>query len=73
MDYDCSHNSMKERNFCIWIICILKKNISMYYKVISNSILEYLEKEVNEYILKGWKPQGGILVTGDGFYQALSK
>ncbi|SHG00893.1 DUF1737 domain-containing protein [Chryseobacterium vrystaatense] len=45
----------------------------MYYKVISNPILEYLEKEVNEYILKGWKPQGGILVTGDGFYQALSK
>lgn len=25
MDYDCSHNSMEKRNFCIWIICILKK------------------------------------------------
>lgn len=45
----------------------------MYYKVISNPILESLEIEVNEYILKGWRPQGGILVTASGYYQALSK
>jgi len=45
----------------------------MYYKVISNPILESLEKEVNEYILKGWKPQGGILVIDKGYFQAISK
>ncbi|MGE8556643.1 MAG: hypothetical protein ACN6OB_22200 [Chryseobacterium jejuense] len=45
----------------------------MNYKVLSNLSLEALEKEVNDYILKGWKPQGGISVNASGFYQAISK
>ncbi|MFP3834776.1 hypothetical protein [Chryseobacterium sp. SIMBA_028] len=45
----------------------------MYYKVISNPILESLEKEVNEYIIKGWRPQGGILIAAGGYYQAIAK
>ncbi|MDQ1859076.1 MULTISPECIES: hypothetical protein [unclassified Chryseobacterium] len=45
----------------------------MNYKVLSNFILENLEKEVNDYILRGWKPQGGIFVNASGFYQAISK
>lgn len=30
------------------------------YKVVSNSHLDILEKEVNDLIAQGWKPQGGI-------------
>ncbi|BFO68776.1 hypothetical protein NK356_18945 [Chryseobacterium sp. S0630] len=49
------------------------KSIIMNYKVLSNFILENLEQEVNDYILRGWKPQGGIFVNASGFYQAISK
>nr|WP_199162585.1 DUF1737 domain-containing protein [Elizabethkingia sp. ASV34] len=45
----------------------------MEYKVLENSHSLLLEKEVNEYLLKGWIPQGGIAVTSLGFYQAIVK
>ncbi len=33
------------------------------YKILSNSYVEILEREVNELIAAGWKPQGGVGVA----------
>ncbi|MCT3814523.1 hypothetical protein CMT92_07345 [Elizabethkingia anophelis] len=45
----------------------------MEYKVLSNDNMNELIKEVNEHLLKGWKPQGGVCVLGFGYYQAIVK
>ncbi|MDV3537954.1 hypothetical protein CMU94_02305 [Elizabethkingia anophelis] len=45
----------------------------MEYKVISNSNLNELEKEINDYLTKGWKPQGGVCLVSFSFYQAIVK
>jgi hypothetical protein len=43
------------------------------YIVISESATESLEEEVDKAIKKGWKPQGGVVVDGSAFYQAMVK
>lgn len=34
----------------------------MEYKILNKSNLWDLEKEVNEYIKQGWRPQGGVMI-----------
>lgn len=36
------------------------------------SLGHFIDK-VNEYISKGWKPQGGIIISGRFFLQAMIK
>ncbi len=43
----------------------------MEYKVVSTWTQKRLEKDVNELILEGWKPQGGITYSGGCYMQAM--
>ena len=48
----------------------------MEYQVVSEQDRSKLETKVNELIREGWKPQGGVCVTGvmaRWFYQAMVK
>ena len=53
----------------------------MKYAIVETGSLEDLHDQVNEWIDKGWKPQGGICVQTytenraehDCFYQAIVK
>lgn len=45
----------------------------MEYKVLSSYTLESLVKEVNDYLLQGWKLQGGISASMNAYYQAVIK
>lgn len=45
----------------------------MEYKVISSYEIKHLVEEVNEYLLQGWKLQGGISASSNAFYQAIIK
>jgi hypothetical protein len=53
----------------------------MDYKVVSSkgwtpdSAVKELEKKVNDLIIEGWEPVGGVVVTAfnDNVYQALIK
>ena len=43
------------------------------YKVLSSTILLNLEKQVNEYLQRGWVLQGGVAKNEDFYLQALVK
>jgi hypothetical protein len=49
----------------------------MKYTVLEASSIEALEKLVNEFMAKSYKPLGGVCVTGmtttKKFYQAVAK
>lgn len=45
----------------------------MNYVVLCKSDLYSLINKVNEYLDKGWRPQGGVCVTPDGVFQAMVK
>lgn len=45
----------------------------MEYKVLSSYTLEFLVEEVNNYLLQGWKLQGGMSASSNAFYQAIIK
>lgn len=45
----------------------------MTYNILEGPFYTLIAK-VNEYIKKGWKPQGGVLTAHEGqFYQAMVK
>lgn len=39
--------------------------LARHYKVITNTVLPYLEFEVNKSIAQGWRVQGGIAIVHD--------
>ena len=45
------------------------------YIILSAPSSSDLAKKVNDFIRVGWKPQGGVCLTGDayGFYQSMVK
>jgi hypothetical protein len=47
----------------------------MEYKVVSQKYLAWLVNEVNDFLEKGWKPQGGVSYDprNDQYLQAMIK
>ncbi len=45
----------------------------MIYIVVSNHSAQDLVEEVNGWIVKGFKPQGGVTCTANTLFQALVK
>jgi len=47
----------------------------MEYKILQWTTIGHLEKDVNQHIEEGWKPQGGVAVAaspyGGAFLQAI--
>jgi hypothetical protein len=43
----------------------------MEYKIIWNEDFDAFEDEVNQLIKEGWKPQGGVAIDADFWYQAM--
>ena len=42
------------------------------YIVVFGEIIELLQDRVNEFIVKGYSPVGGVCATpGEGYYQAM--
>ena len=42
------------------------------YIVVSGETVQYLQDSVNEFIVKGYSPVGGVCATpGEGYYQAM--
>lgn len=47
--------------------------MSSQYRVVCREELHDIVNEVNEYLLDGWECQGGLLIVGCKFYQAMAK
>lgn len=45
----------------------------MQYNVITAGLLDVLIERVNLALKDGWKPQGGLVIKGDAFAQAMFK
>ena len=43
------------------------------YKVLTGGKIRFLERYVNEYLALGWKCQGGVSKTDEGYTQAMVK
>ncbi len=43
----------------------------MRYTILYATYSHGLEKEVNEYIYRGWEPVGAPFLSGSGWYQAM--
>jgi hypothetical protein len=43
----------------------------MNYRVVEASDIRFLVQQVEMFIAQGWKPQGGLCVDENGFYQAM--
>ncbi len=43
----------------------------MEYKIVSAFTRKGFEKDVNDLILEGWKPQGGIAIDTGVYVQAM--
>ena len=51
-----------------------KEVVIMEYSVIKTNLLKSLIKKVNEAIIEGWRPLGGVCVdVGYGFAQAMTR
>ena len=45
----------------------------MQYKIVTGSNVDNLAKNVNREIQLGWQPQGGVLINGMMYAQAMVK
>ncbi|MCP4325889.1 MAG: DUF1737 domain-containing protein [Alteromonadales bacterium] len=45
----------------------------MRYEILTTVSLFNLESAVNEYISKGWTPQGGLFIYNGSYSQAMIK
>ena len=50
-----------------------KGDMEMEYTVVHAETLEDLQRIVNEHMVAGWRPQGGLILGLGVFYQALVK
>jgi Domain of unknown function (DUF1737) len=46
----------------------MEGTVAMEYRVINESSVKALVKEVNNAIKEGWRPQGGVSVTKKGLF-----
>ena len=55
----------------MFLLGFFRKGFDVKYKIVEHTIISDLEKEVNEYLMLGWKCQGGGFVLNNYYHQAM--